>query len=87
MAQEMDTESVASTRSSIDTAPSTSDYHNSKPIFTCLACHVAFENAENQRIHYKSDWHRYNLKRKVADLEPLSAKEFHSRVLGNTNIL
>ncbi len=33
--------------------------------FTCISCHVAFREAAVQREHYKSDWHRYNLKRKV----------------------
>lgn len=49
--------------------------------FTCLNCRVAFSDAEFQRQHYKTDWHRYNLKRKVADLPPVSAEEFQKRVL------
>jgi pre-60S factor REI1 len=31
------------------------------------------------RAHYKSDWHRYNLKRKVADMPCVSAAEFRAR--------
>lgn len=34
-----------------------------------------------QRAHYKSDWHRYNLKRKVAELPPVTASEFKQRLL------
>lgn len=34
-----------------------------------------------QRQHYKTDWHRYNLKRKVAELPVVSAEEFQRRVL------
>ena len=34
-----------------------------------------------QKEHYKSDWHRYNLKRKVADLPPVTAENFQERVL------
>ncbi|KAI9184218.1 pre-60S factor rei1 [Blastocladiella emersonii ATCC 22665] len=49
--------------------------------FTCLSCHVAFATAEQQRTHYRTDWHRYNLKRKVAELAPVSAEEFAQRVL------
>ncbi|KAI8845589.1 hypothetical protein BC829DRAFT_399408 [Chytridium lagenaria] len=49
-------------------------------IFTCLACHVAFHGAEHQREHYKSDWHRYNLKRKVADLPPVTQEAFALRL-------
>jgi len=48
--------------------------------YTCITCHVAFNNGELQRAHYKSDWHRYNLKRKVADLGPITANEFTEKV-------
>ncbi|KAK7863935.1 hypothetical protein R5R35_012445 [Gryllus longicercus] len=49
--------------------------------YTCIACRVAFKDPEFQRQHYKSDWHRYNLKRKVADFPPVTAEEFQRRVL------
>jgi pre-60S factor REI1 len=35
------------------------------PTITCNACNAAFEEEEDQRLHYRSEWHRYNLKRKV----------------------
>lgn len=53
--------------------------------FTCISCRVAFKEAEIQRLHYKSDWHRYNLKRKVADLPPVTAEEFQRRVQDQRN--
>nr|CAG4650156.1 EOG090X06E3 [Sida crystallina] len=49
--------------------------------FTCMSCHVAFKEAAIQRDHYKTDWHRYNLKRKVVDLPPVTAEAFQERVL------
>ncbi|XP_043921154.1 zinc finger protein 622 [Protopterus annectens] len=49
--------------------------------FTCIACHVAFADADLQRAHYKTDWHRYNLKRKVAEMPPVTAENFQERVL------
>ncbi|KAF5284728.1 hypothetical protein FQR65_LT13430 [Abscondita terminalis] len=49
--------------------------------FTCLSCKVAFNNGDIQRQHYKSDWHRYNLKRKVAELPSVTAEDFQRRVL------
>ena len=49
--------------------------------FTCINCRVAFQSAEAQREHYRSDWHRYNLKRKVAALPPVSAEGFRDRVV------
>lgn len=53
--------------------------HN-HPIYTCVSCHVAFLDAEEQRIHYKSDWHRYNLKRKVAGMPPVTLNDFNQRL-------
>ncbi|XP_071440834.1 cytoplasmic 60S subunit biogenesis factor ZNF622 [Hetaerina americana] len=50
-------------------------------IYTCIACRVAFKSSEVQRQHYKSDWHRYNLKRRVAELPHVTAEEFQRRVL------
>lgn len=50
-------------------------------MYTCITCRVAFKDADMQRQHYKTDWHRYNLKRKVADLPVVSAEEFQRRVL------
>ncbi|XP_061652475.1 cytoplasmic 60S subunit biogenesis factor ZNF622 [Phyllopteryx taeniolatus] len=49
--------------------------------YTCISCRVVFSDGEVQRAHYKSDWHRYNLKRKVADMPPVSAANFQERVL------
>ncbi|XP_043590774.1 zinc finger protein 622 [Bombus pyrosoma] len=50
-------------------------------LFTCITCRVAFRDLDIQRQHYKSDWHRYNLKRKVAELPPVSIEEFQKRVI------
>ena len=49
--------------------------------YTCITCRVAFRDLEVQRQHYKSDWHRYNLKRKVAELPPVSVEEFQRKVI------
>jgi len=50
-------------------------------LFTCLSCSIAFPSAEEQRIHYKTDYHRYNMKRRVASLPPVSAATFNQKVL------
>ncbi|KAI8092764.1 C2H2 type zinc-finger-domain-containing protein [Halteromyces radiatus] len=55
-------------------------------LFTCLACQVAFPTSERQRSHYRTDWHKYNLKRKVADLSPVSAEQFAQKVLAQQAI-
>ncbi len=49
--------------------------------YTCITCQVAFAESDLQRAHYKTDWHRYNLKRKVAELPPVTAENFQQRVL------
>ncbi|KAI9478854.1 MAG: C2H2 type zinc-finger-domain-containing protein [Benjaminiella poitrasii] len=48
----------------------------SSGLYTCLACQVAFQSADSQRNHYRSDWHRYNLKRKVVNLPPVTLDQF-----------
>ncbi|KAJ8912267.1 hypothetical protein NQ315_008858 [Exocentrus adspersus] len=53
--------------------------------YTCITCRVAFKDAELQREHYKTDWHRYNLKRKVAEFPPVTAEEFRQKVLNQRN--
>ncbi|KAF8608661.1 hypothetical protein BDV93DRAFT_485902 [Ceratobasidium sp. AG-I] len=50
-------------------------------LYTCLSCSIAFFSAEDQRVHYKSDHHRYNMKRRVANLPPVSAHAFDQKVL------
>ncbi|KLO18397.1 hypothetical protein SCHPADRAFT_866780 [Schizopora paradoxa] len=50
-------------------------------LFTCLSCAVAFPSADEQRNHYKTDYHRYNMKRRVASLPPVSAAIFNQKVL------
>lgn len=47
--------------------------------FTCITCQVMFKTPELQREHYKQDWHRYNLKRKVASIPPVTLEEFEQR--------
>lgn len=45
----------------------------------CGSCRVQFSNSDQYRTHYQSDWHCYNLKRKVAQLPPLGLDEFETR--------
>mmetsp|Transcript_2849 Transcript_2849/g.8697 ORF Transcript_2849/g.8697 Transcript_2849/m.8697 type:complete len:404 (+) Transcript_2849:128-1339(+) len=46
---------------------------------TCMACRVQV-GSDTLREHYRSDWHRVNLKRRVANVGPISAGEFEQRV-------
>lgn len=38
---------------------------------TCNACNKEFDDEAQQKQHYRSEWHRYNLKRKVMDFSGL----------------
>lgn len=49
-------------------------------VYTCNSCNLAFEDAANQREHMKGEWHRYNLKRRVAQLPPVDETSFNSKV-------
>ncbi|KAK6463298.1 C2H2 type zinc-finger-domain-containing protein [Scheffersomyces coipomensis] len=53
-------------------------------IFTCNTCGLNFPTAEDQRSHMKSDWHRYNLKRRVAQLPPIEEDLFNTKVASLT---
>ena len=48
--------------------------------FTCVTCSLAWPTSTAQRAHYSSDLHRYNAKRKVADLPPVSADVFNDKI-------
>ncbi|KAI3694217.1 hypothetical protein L1987_77179 [Smallanthus sonchifolius] len=46
---------------------------------TCNACNKEFIDENAQKIHYKSEWHRYNLKRKIAGLPGVTEALFLTR--------
>lgn len=41
------------------------------PEYACNTCLVSFPDYETMRAHYKTDWHIYNSRRKVAGLAPI----------------
>ncbi|KAM9343342.1 tRNA endonuclease ANKZF1 isoform 2-T2 [Pholidichthys leucotaenia] len=45
----------------------------------CSACRCPFVNRDEQREHYKLDWHRFNLRQKMAGQPPLLAEEFERK--------
>ncbi|KAL8521661.1 hypothetical protein ACS0TY_011974 [Phlomoides rotata] len=46
---------------------------------TCNACNKEFVDDVEQKLHYKSEWHRYNLKRKVAGVPGVTETLFIAR--------
>ncbi|XP_010447561.1 PREDICTED: cytoplasmic 60S subunit biogenesis factor REI1 homolog 1-like [Camelina sativa] len=49
------------------------------PGLTCNGCNMEFDGEEERNLHYKSDWHRYNLKRKVAGVPGVTEALFEAR--------
>jgi len=45
----------------------------------CGTCRVQFNKSELHREHFKSDWHLYNIKRKVIKLDPITIDDFVQR--------
>lgn len=51
--------------------------------YTCICCRVKFESVEQQRGHFKTEWHLYNLKRKVCNLDSIDQEGFNKIQEGN----
>ncbi|PWN21114.1 hypothetical protein BCV69DRAFT_282611 [Microstroma glucosiphilum] len=49
-------------------------------LYTCMSCLVGFHSPLDQRTHYRSDLHRYNMKRQVAGLPPVRQDAFQQKV-------
>ncbi|XP_053184725.1 ankyrin repeat and zinc finger domain-containing protein 1 isoform X2 [Scomber japonicus] len=45
----------------------------------CSACRCSFTNREEQMEHYKLDWHRFNLRKKMAGMPPVTTEEFEKK--------
>ncbi|KAJ7546316.1 hypothetical protein O6H91_08G035400 [Diphasiastrum complanatum] len=50
------------------------------PSLSCNSCNAEFPDEASQRLHYRSEWHRHNLKRKVAGVPGVTEALFNSRV-------
>ncbi|KAI3987860.1 hypothetical protein MKX01_020974 [Papaver californicum] len=46
---------------------------------TCNSCNSEFTDESQQKLHYRSEWHRYNLKRKVAGVPGVTETLFLAR--------
>ena len=61
------------------------------PTVTCNACNAGFDDEEQQRLHYRSEWHRYNLKHKVTSpprrSRPSVARTLGIRFIGSCGLL
>lgn len=48
----------------------------------CTSCKVTLQDRQDQLLHYRLDWHRMNLKRKLQGRSPLSADAFEEITSG-----
>lgn len=49
-----------------------------KGIF-CTNCRIEFDNEDNYKAHYKSEFHEYNIKRRLASLSPITESEYNAK--------
>ncbi|XP_046700988.1 ankyrin repeat and zinc finger domain-containing protein 1 isoform X2 [Silurus meridionalis] len=45
----------------------------------CSACQCSFDSREEQMEHYKLDWHRFNLRQRIAGRSPITVEEFEKK--------
>lgn len=43
----------------------------------CTACATSFATVDQQRLHYRSEWHNYNLKQKLNNAKTVTESEFN----------
>ena len=52
---------------------------NETDLYSCRSCNVGFTNSADHKLHYREDFHRYNLKRRTLNLGPISYPDFDKR--------
>lgn len=51
-----------------------------KPSTTCQLCGTTSSSVQEQRLHVKTDWHKYSLKQKIKGAQTVSENEFEKLV-------
>ena len=47
---------------------------------SCSTCGVSFENIQDQREHFKLDWHRFNIANKLKGQKPINEEQFEAQI-------
>lgn len=47
--------------------------------YYCPTCGEGFDNSDQYKMHYKSDYHRYNIKRKMVKLPPITFEQYSTK--------
>lgn len=53
-----------------------SDFTTVSEKMSCNYCETEFESRDDQKRHYKSDWHRYNLRQRLKGCKSVSEEQF-----------
>ena len=64
----------------IGTSSNTKEEEGEGKGIKCSTCNTFVGDAKQYREHFKSDWHKHNLKRKTRKLPPLTAEECSAEV-------
>ena len=49
---------------------------NTEKAIICSTCHIKFPNLVTYKLHLTSEYHVYNTKRRMADLDPITEEIF-----------
>lgn len=71
-------DSAANSSSSQQPSSAAESSSSSSSRLKCNTCSAVFADTSEYREHFKSDWHRYNLKLKMKKLPAVSADEFRT---------
>lgn len=52
---------------------------NTEKQVICSACHLKFYDVPSYKLHRSTEFHIYNTKRQIADLEPISEEVFEQK--------
>lgn len=44
---------------------------------TCIGCRTRFDSVALQKDHFRTEWHLYNLKRRICNLDPIGLNSFN----------
>lgn len=53
---------------------------------TCITCRLVFAGVDLQKQHYGSEWHRYNVKRQIAELPPITEEQFEAKIKSHQEV-
>merc|ERR1719219_565315 len=49
-------------------------------ILRCMSCQINLTDMQSRNLHYKSDWHQYNVRRRAGGKAPLSKAIFDEKI-------